>query len=68
MLSNHGVGNPNFRGALSRMPRATVGIVLGPVLVLAQGQSEASPFYQVGIACNGRRNQCVMTTWTAIER
>jgi hypothetical protein len=49
MMSHHGVGRHNARGALSRMPRAVVGAVLGLVLVLVQGQSEASPFYQIQI-------------------
>ena len=49
MLSKHGGGRHNACGALSHMPRAVVGAVLGLVLVRVQGQSEASP-----IVCMGR--------------
>ena len=49
MLRKHGLGKHNIRGILSRMPRAIVRAVLGLVLTVAHGQSEASPFYHVGV-------------------
>ena len=46
MLRTHGLGTHTTHGVRARMPRAMVGAVLGLVLAVAQGQSEASPFYR----------------------
>lgn len=47
MLWKYGLGTHITQGMRVRMPRAIVGAVLGLVLAIVQGQSEASPLYQI---------------------
>jgi hypothetical protein len=49
MLQKHGLGKRHANGMLARRPRAIVGVVLGLVLAVAQGQSKADPLYGASV-------------------
>ena len=47
MVRKYGLSKHTAHGVRARMPRAIARVVLGLVLAIIQGQSEASPLYQI---------------------